>query len=118
MVIWHLTPDAPRVPRFVSAGQHVNLQFGTWPIEPGQRIWIDYQVLHQDGRVHTTWHSNKFLSLIMDGAVLPILHLNGYKIPNPTVLARISRAEIRLPVYMLAVDEESWIVRETARLVL
>ena len=76
-----------------------------------------------DGEAETeplaaTWHSNRFLSLIMDGAVLPILHLNGYKIPNPTVLARISRAEIRLPVYMLAVDEESWIVRETARLVL
>lgn len=65
----------------------------------------------------TPWHPNKFLSLIMDGAVLPILHLNGYKIPNPTVLARISRAEIPLPVYMLAVDEESWIVLETARLV-
>lgn len=72
----------------------------------------------ETGPLATTWHSNKFLSLIMDGAVLPILHLNSYKIPNPTVLARISRAEIRLPVYMLAVDEESWIVRETARLVL
>ena len=72
----------------------------------------------ETGPLATTWHSNKFLSLIMDGAVLPILHLNGYKIPNPTVLARISRAEIRLPVYMLAVDKESWIVRETARLVL
>jgi xylulose-5-phosphate/fructose-6-phosphate phosphoketolase len=72
----------------------------------------------ETGPLATTWHSNKFLSLIMDGAVLPILHLNGYKIPNPIVLARISRAEIRLPVYMLAVDEESWIVRENARLVL
>jgi xylulose-5-phosphate/fructose-6-phosphate phosphoketolase len=71
----------------------------------------------ETGPLATTWHSNKFLSLIMDGAVLPILHLNGYKIPNPTVLARISRAEIRLPVYMLAMDEESWIVREIARLV-
>ena len=56
--------------------------------------------------------------MVMDRAVLSILHLNGYKIPNPTVLARISRAEIRLPVCVLAVDEESWIVRETARLVL
>ena len=63
MVIWHPTPDAPRFPFFVSAGQHVNLQFGTWPIEGGQRTWIDYQVLHQDGRVHTgqaegTWNFN------------------------------------------------------------
>ena len=72
----------------------------------------------ETGSPVTTWHSNKFLSLIMDGVVLPILHLNGYKIPNPTVLVRISQAEIRLPVYMLAVEEESWIVRETARLVL
>ena len=56
--------------------------------------------------------------MVMNGAVLPILHLNGYKIPNLTVLARISRAEIRLPVCMLAVDEESWIVREPGRLVL
>jgi len=54
----------------------------------------------------------------MDDAVLPILHLNGYKILSPTVLARISRAELRLPVCVLAVDEEFWIVRETARLVL
>lgn len=53
MVIWHLTPDAPRFPFFVSAGQHVNLQFGSWPIEGGQRTWIDYQVLHQDGTVQT-----------------------------------------------------------------
>lgn len=35
MVIWHLTPDAPRFPFFVSAGQNVNLQFRTWPIEGG-----------------------------------------------------------------------------------
>ncbi len=64
MVIWHLTPDAPRFPFFVSAGQHVNLQLGTWPIEGGQRTWIDYQVLHQDGRVQTgqvegTWNVNR-----------------------------------------------------------
>jgi len=72
----------------------------------------------ETGPLGTTWHSNKLMSLIMNSAVLPILYLNGYKIPNPTVLVRISRAEIRLPVYMLAVDEKSWIVRETARLVL
>jgi xylulose-5-phosphate/fructose-6-phosphate phosphoketolase len=41
----------------------------------------------------TAWHSNKFLSAKTDGAVLPILHLNGYKISNPTVLARIDREE-------------------------
>ena len=44
-----------------------------------------------------SWHSNKFLDPVRDGAVLPILHLNGYKIANPTVLARISheRADAR-----------------------
>ena len=72
----------------------------------------------ETGPLATAWHSNKFLNPVTDGAVLPILHPNGYKIANPTVLARISRAEIRLPVYVLAVDEDSWIVHETARLVL
>ena len=42
----------------------------------------------------TSWHSNKFLNPIRDGAVLPILHLNGYKIAGPTVLARIPRDEL------------------------
>src|ERR1019366_10789903 len=42
----------------------------------------------------TAWHSNKFLDPVTDGAVLPILQLNGYKIPNPTVLARITREEL------------------------
>src|SRR5437763_8987036 len=48
----------------------------------------------ETGPLATAWHSNKFLSPIADGAVLPILHLNGYKIANPTVLARISREEL------------------------
>ena len=41
-----------------------------------------------------SWHSDKFLNPARDGAVLPILHLNGFKIANPTVLARISREEL------------------------
>ncbi|HET7057763.1 MAG TPA: phosphoketolase family protein, partial [Nitrospiraceae bacterium] len=48
----------------------------------------------ETGPLATSWHSNKFLNPIRDGAVLPILHLNGYKIAGPTVLARISRDEI------------------------
>ncbi len=48
----------------------------------------------ETGALATAWHSNKFLNPIRDGAVLPILHLNGYKIANPTVLARISRQEL------------------------
>jgi xylulose-5-phosphate/fructose-6-phosphate phosphoketolase len=48
----------------------------------------------ETGPLATAWHSNKFLNPATDGAVLPILHLNGYKIANPTVLARISRDEL------------------------
>ncbi len=48
----------------------------------------------ETGALATSWHSNKFLSPARDGAVLPILHLNGYKISGPTVLARIPRREL------------------------
>ncbi len=48
----------------------------------------------ETGPLATAWHSNKFLNPALDGAVLPILHLNGYKIANPTVPARIPRAEL------------------------
>lgn len=48
----------------------------------------------ETGPLATAWHSNKFLNPIRDGAVLPILNLNGYKIANPTVLARISHEEL------------------------
>ena len=48
----------------------------------------------ETGPLATGWHSNKFLNPAHDGAVLPILHLNGYKIDNPTVLARISHEEL------------------------
>lgn len=48
----------------------------------------------ETGPLATSWHSNKFLDPKRDGAVLPILHLNGYKISNPTVLARISDEEL------------------------
>jgi xylulose-5-phosphate/fructose-6-phosphate phosphoketolase len=48
----------------------------------------------ETGPMATSWHSNKFLNPITDGAVLPVLHLNGYKINNPTVLARISHEEL------------------------
>jgi xylulose-5-phosphate/fructose-6-phosphate phosphoketolase len=48
----------------------------------------------ETGPLAASWHSNKFLNPARDGAVLPVLHLNGYKIANPTVLARIDRAEL------------------------
>jgi xylulose-5-phosphate/fructose-6-phosphate phosphoketolase len=48
----------------------------------------------ETGPLATSWHSNKFLNPVTDGAVLPVLHLNGYKINNPTLLARISHEEL------------------------
>jgi len=48
----------------------------------------------ETGPLATSWHSNKFLNPITDGAVLPVLHLNGYKINNPTLLARVSHEEL------------------------
>ncbi len=48
----------------------------------------------ETGALATSWHSNKFVDVVGDGAVLPILHLNGYKIAGPTVLARIPEAEL------------------------
>ena len=48
----------------------------------------------ETGSLAASWHSNKFLNPVRDGAVLPILHLNGYKIANPTILARIPEAEL------------------------
>ncbi|MDT8719543.1 phosphoketolase family protein [Clostridium sp. 19966] len=49
----------------------------------------------ETGPLATAWHSNKFLNPVNDGVVLPILHLNGYKISNPTVFARISKEEVQ-----------------------
>src|SRR5205823_1759237 len=48
----------------------------------------------ETGALATSWHSNKFLNPARDGAVLPVLHLNGYKIAGPTVLARIAKEEL------------------------
>ena len=48
----------------------------------------------ETGALATAWHSNKFINPIRDGAVLPVLHLNGYKIANPTILSRISHEEL------------------------
>ncbi len=62
----------------------------------------------ETGPLATSWHSNKFLDPRRDGAVLPILHLNGYKIANPTVLARIPEAE--LTALMLGYGHTPYIV--------
>jgi len=57
----------------------------------------------ETGPLATSWHSNKFLNPITDGAVLPVLHLNCYKINTPTVLARISHEELEALVRRLRV---------------
>jgi xylulose-5-phosphate/fructose-6-phosphate phosphoketolase len=62
----------------------------------------------ETGPLAASWHSNKFLDPVRDGAVLPILHLNGYKIANPTVLARIPEAE--LVSLMEGYGHRPWIV--------
>ena len=49
----------------------------------------------ETGALATAWHSNKFLNPVTDGAVLPILHLNGYKIANPTILARMPQEQVK-----------------------
>jgi xylulose-5-phosphate/fructose-6-phosphate phosphoketolase len=53
----------------------------------------------ETGPLATSWHSNKFLDPVRDGAVLPVLHLNGYKIANPTILARIPHDELEALFY-------------------
>src|SRR5574344_2260699 len=53
----------------------------------------------ETGPLATSWHANKFLNPAKDGIVLPILHLNGYKISNPTVLSRISNEELSSLLY-------------------
>lgn len=49
MNLWHLTPDAPRRPLRISPGEPVVLRIGSWPIEPGQAVWVECQVIHRNG---------------------------------------------------------------------
>lgn len=63
MHVWHLIPDTPHLPRKVSPGERVVLHVGTWPIEPGQSVWVTYQVARADGardegQVEATWQRN------------------------------------------------------------
>ena len=62
----------------------------------------------ETGPLAAAWHSNKFLNPATDGAVLPILHLNGYKIANPTILGRIGRAELESLLTGTDTDPMSW----------
>jgi xylulose-5-phosphate/fructose-6-phosphate phosphoketolase len=93
----HCTPETPgSIHEGGELGYSVSHAFGAAFDNPDLVV----AVVVGDGEAETgplaaSWHSNKFLSPVRDGAVLPILHLNGYKINNPTLLARISHEELR-----------------------
>jgi hypothetical protein len=53
MKLWHMTSDAPRTPMRVSPGEVVTLHIGTWPIEPGQAVWVEYEVISPDKSTYT-----------------------------------------------------------------
>jgi xylulose-5-phosphate/fructose-6-phosphate phosphoketolase len=62
----------------------------------------------ETGPLATAWHANKFLNPARDGAVLPVLHLNGYKIANPTILARIPHEELEFLFRGYGYEPISW----------
>ncbi len=92
----HCTPETPgSIHEGGELGYSISHAFGAAFDNPGLLVAVTVG----DGEAETgplaaSWHSNKFLNPIRDGAVLPILHLNGYKINNPTLLARISHEEL------------------------
>jgi alpha-amylase/alpha-mannosidase (GH57 family) len=76
MELWHLTPDAPRLPRYPSAGEPVSLQAGTWPIEPGQSVWVETRVRRADGsqerlRSEAEWRDNRGSNSYWEAALGP-----------------------------------------------
>ncbi|HUL69445.1 MAG TPA: phosphoketolase family protein, partial [Thermoanaerobaculaceae bacterium] len=92
----HCTPETPgSIHEGGELGYSVSHAFGAAFDNPDLLVTVmvgDGEA--ETGPLATSWHSNKFLNPIRDGAVLPILHLNGYKINNPTLLARISPEEL------------------------
>jgi xylulose-5-phosphate/fructose-6-phosphate phosphoketolase len=92
----HCTPETPgSIHEGGELGYSLSHAFGAAFDNPGLLVAVavgDGEA--ETGPLATAWHSNKFLNPARDGAVLPILHLNGYKIDNPTVLARIEPAEL------------------------
>ncbi|MFI3219944.1 MAG: phosphoketolase family protein, partial [Methylococcales bacterium] len=92
----HCTPETPgSIHEGGELGYSVSHAFGAAYDNPDLLVAVmvgDGE--SETGPLATSWHSNKFLNPIRDGAVLPILHLNGYKINNPTLLSRISHEEL------------------------
>lgn len=92
----HMTPETPgSIHEGGELGYSISHAFGAVYDHPQTiALTIVGDGESETGPLATSWHSNKFLNPITDGAVLPVLHLNGYKINNPTVLARISKEEL------------------------
>jgi xylulose-5-phosphate/fructose-6-phosphate phosphoketolase len=92
----HATPETPgSIHEGGELGYSISHAFGTVYDRPDLITLVmvgDGE--SETGPLATSWHSNKFVNPISDGAVLPVLHLNGYKINNPTILARISHEEL------------------------
>jgi xylulose-5-phosphate/fructose-6-phosphate phosphoketolase len=92
----HCTPETPgSIHEGGELGYSVSHAFGAAFDNPDLLVTVvvgDGEA--ETGPLATSWHSNKFLNPVRDGAVLPILHLNGYKINNPTLLSRISHEEL------------------------
>ncbi len=93
----HCTPETPgSIHEGGELGYSVSHAFGAAFDNPDLLVAVvvgDGEA--ETGPLATAWHSNKFLNPVRDGAVLPVLHLNGYKINNPTLLARISHDELK-----------------------
>lgn len=92
----HMTPETPgSIHEGGELGYSLSHAFGAVYDHPNTiALTIVGDGESETGPLATAWHSNKFLNPITDGAVLPVLHLNGYKINNPTILARISEEEL------------------------
>ncbi len=92
----HCTPEMPgSIHEGGELGYSISHAFGAAYDNPNLLVTVmvgDGEA--ETGPLATSWHSNKFLNPIRDGVVLPILHLNGYKINNPTILSRISHEEL------------------------
>jgi len=92
----HCTPETPgSIHEGGELGYSISHAFGAAYDNPDLLVTVmvgDGE--SETGPLATSWHSNKFLNPVRDGAVLPILHLNGYKINNPTLLSRISHEEL------------------------
>jgi xylulose-5-phosphate/fructose-6-phosphate phosphoketolase len=94
----HCTPETPgSIHEGGELGYSLSHGFGAAFDNPGLIVTVvvgDGE--SETGPLATSWHSNKFLDPVRDGAVLPVLHLNGYKIANPTILARLPHDELEM----------------------